>query len=450
MQKILCGSKTAVVTALALIFSMLLSLRTDAVTFTPNFTVESDAAYLVNLDKDLTLYEKNADKRCYPASLTKIMTAIIVLENVPDLDNTYAEAPLVVFDELYMTGASTADYSRGEIASVNDLMHAMLMASACEAAGTLAYHVGGESIPNFIDMMNTKAQELGCTGTHFANPHGLFDPDQYTTARDMAIITQYAIENYPKFMEIASTVEYQLSPTNKRPDGATVYHTNSMLKSSSDFYYPYAKGIKTGTLDESGRNLITMASCDGNNYLLVTMGAPMTLEDGTKANFQYTDHKNVYEWAFNTFEYMNIMRTDEAVSEVSVRFGQDKDYVSICPKDPYSTLWPNTYDTANINKKITKDEIVQAPVHKGDKLGTIELQLSGQTLFTTDLIAMEDIEISMLDYNIDLAKKFTKSSMFKIAIAGAVVLVMLYVIIYISAGRKKKRRIKRVKKSRRF
>ena len=443
---------TAAASAALLALSMVFGLKASAVTFTPNFVVESDAAYLVNLDKNMVLYEKNADKRCYPASLTKIMTAILVLENIPDLDNTYIEAPLVVFDELYMTGASTCDYSRGEVASANDLMHAMLMASACEAAGTLAYYVGGESIPNFVDMMNAKAEEIGCTGTHFVNPHGLFDADQYTTARDIGLITQYAISNYPKFMEIAGTVEYELSPTNKHINGweNPIYHTNNMLKPASEFYYAYAKGIKTGTLDESGRNLVTMASKDGNNYMLVTLGAPMYLEDGSKANYQYTDHKNIYEWAFNTFEYKKLLKNEEAVAEVLVKFGQEKDHVSISPKNEFSMLWPNTYDENNISREIVKDDEVQAPVKKGDKLGTMTLKLSGETLFTTDLVANEDVEISMLDYNIDLAKKFTKSSMFKIAAGAAVLLVVAYVIIYVSATKKKKRRIKRVNKSRRF
>ena len=119
----------------------------------------------------------------YPASLTKIMTAIIVLDNVKDLDNTTFEAPLVVFDELYGQGASAVGFSRGEIATVSDLMYSMLMYSACESAGILAYNVGGESIPNFVSMMNEKAAEIGCTGTNFANPHGLYDESQHTTPR---------------------------------------------------------------------------------------------------------------------------------------------------------------------------------------------------------------------------------------------------------------------------
>ena len=153
--------KLAVLLTILLILPLFMPIKADAVTFTPNFTVNSEAAVLINLDKDIVVYEKNPTKKIYPASLTKIMTAIIVLDHVQDLDNTEFEAPLVVFDELYGQGASAVGYSRGEIATVTDLMYSMLMYSACESAGILAYNVGNESIPNFVDMMNEKAKEIG-------------------------------------------------------------------------------------------------------------------------------------------------------------------------------------------------------------------------------------------------------------------------------------------------
>ena len=157
----------------AMIFSVISAAfptKAEAITFTPNFTISSEAAVMINLDKDVTVYEKNPNKKMYPASLTKIMTALIVLDNVEDLDNTVYEAPLVVFDELYGQGASSVGIERGEEVTVTDLMYSLLLKSACESAGILAYHVGGESISNFVDMMNEKAKEIGCTGTHFVNP----------------------------------------------------------------------------------------------------------------------------------------------------------------------------------------------------------------------------------------------------------------------------------------
>lgn len=449
--------KLSVLLAALFTFMIFAPLRSEAITFTPNFTVASEAAVLINLDKDITVYEKNPTKKMYPASLTKIMTAIVVLDNVKDLDNTTFEAPLVVFDELYGQGASAVGYSRGEVATVSDLMYSMLMYSACESAGILAYNVGGDSIPNFVSMMNEKAKEIGCVGTHFANPHGLYDDDQYTNARDMALIAKYAVQNYPKFVEIACTTEYVMGATNYQQEGwATIYHTNKMLSTGSDYYYQYARGIKTGTLDESGRNLISMARKDGNNYLLCTMGAPMKDAEGKNVNEQYTDHKNIYEWAFNNFSFQKILSTDKEITELPVKLGDNADHVLLVPGSEYATLWPATLDVSNLKAEINtkdytdEDGSVVAPIEKGQKLGTYTLSLSGATLCTVDLIAKDSVELSRIDYNIMKAKAFIGSFWFKIAIVIAAVLIVAYIVIYIAATTKRRKRMKRVSGKRRF
>ncbi len=451
--------KLSVLVAVIMLFTVLMpfNIKTEALTFTPNFTVNSEVAVLINLDKDIVVYEKNPTKKVYPASLTKIMTAMVVLDNVKDLDNTTFEAPLVVFDELYGMGASAVGFSRGEVATVTDLMYSMLIYSACESAGILAYNVGGESIPNFINMMNEKAAAIGCTGTNFVNPHGLHDPEQYTNARDMALIAKYAVENYPKLVEIACTQKYVMKATNYQAEGwATIYHTNKMLSTGSDYYYQYARGLKTGTLDESGRNLCSMARKDGNNYLLVTMGAPMTDAEGNKANGQYEDHKNIFEWAFNNFSYEKIVSNTKEITEIPVTLGQDSDHVLLVPAEEFSTLWPSTLDTSNLKEEINTSEFtdengsVMAPVEKGQKLGTYTLSLSGEVLCTMDLIAKDSVELSQLDYNIMKAKAFLSSGWFKLAIAIAGVLIVAYIVIYIAATSKRKKRMKKVKGKRRF
>ncbi len=442
--------KFAVFIAALIAFGIVSRIPASAVTFTPNFTVSSEAAVLINLDKDIVVYEKNPTKKMYPASLTKIMTAIVVLDHVEDLDNTTFEAPLVVFDELYGQGASSVGYSRGEVITVNDLMYSMLMASACESAGTLAYNVGGESIPNFIDMMNQKAAEIGCTGTNFVNPHGLYDDDQYTNAHDMALIAKYAVDNYPKFVEIATTAEYTLHATNYSPDGwLTIHHTNAMIQ-NGEFYYEPARGLKTGTLDESGRNLASMASKDGNNYLLVTMGAPMYDAEGNKANDQYTDQKNIYEWAFNTFSYEKILSSSDEITEIPVKLGDNAEHVLLVPSEDFYTLWPNTLDESSLKKEITTDGYVDAdgavtaPVTKGQVMGSYTLSLSGQTLCTVDLVAKDDVALSQLEYNIMKAKAFVSSPWFKLAAAIAVLLAAIYTAVYILATKKRRRKIKKV------
>ncbi len=430
----------------------------SAVTFTPNFTITSEAAVMINLDKDVVVYTKNPDKKMYPASLTKIMTAMIVLDNVEDTDNTSFEAPLVVFDELYGQNASAVGLSNGEIVTVTDLLYSLMLKSACESAGILAYHVGGESISNFVDMMNAKAKAIGCTGTHFVNPHGLYDDDQYTNARDMALIAKYAVDNYPKLVEIACTPDYEMNATNYHDAGwAHINHTNSMVNRSSSYYYQYVKGFKTGTLDESGRNLVTLGSRDGNNYLLVTMGSPLYDDEGNSVYLHYDDHKALYEWAFENFEYKQICQAGKEITELQVRFGENSDFVRLVIGESYSCMWLKTVDTARLKEKITIDEsllnedgTITAPISKGQKFGTYTLSLSGDEICTVSLVAQDDVTMSQLSYNLDKAKKFVSSGYFIAAAAAAGALVLAYIIIYAASHKKKKRRTKRVQKKRKF
>jgi D-alanyl-D-alanine carboxypeptidase (penicillin-binding protein 5/6) len=413
-------------------------IHTGAVLFEPGFTISSEAAILINLDKDITIYEKNPTKKMYPASLTKIVTAMVVLDNVSDIDNTEYEAPLAVFDELYGQGASSVGYSRGEIATVSDLLHSLLMLSACESAGILAWNVGGTQA-EFVQMMNDKAEAIGCTGTHFVNPHGLFDPDQYTNARDMALIAQFAYKNYPKLIEIASTREYVMGATNYQEKGwKTIKHTNKMLDPASEYYYEYAKGLKTGTLDESGRNLISLASKDGNNYLFISLGAPLYDAEGNSVYSVYEDHKNMYEWAFNNFSYQKILTTDKEVTEVSVHFGRGTDYVLLVPSDEYVTLWLNTYDTKTIKEDIDtsayvpESGVIEAPVKKGQVLGTYTLSHSGNVLTTVSLVAKNDVELDRLAFLTDKAQKFPNSVWFKAAVGATILLTLIYTAIFIA------------------
>lgn len=444
----------AAVLAAAVTVCTVLQTRASAmVTFTPNFTVTSEAAVLINLDKDVVLYEKNTTKKMYPASLTKIMTAIVVLDHVQDLDNTSYTAPLAVFDDLYGKGASSVGYTRGEIITATDLMYSMIMASACESADILAYYVGGESMQNFVDMMNRKAEEIGCIGTHFVNPHGLYDDEQYTNVYDMALIAKYAVDNYPKFVEIATTTEYTLHATNYQAEGwATIHHTNAMTQNGS-YYYEPVRGLKTGTLDESGRNLASMASRDGNNYLLITMGAPLYDAEGNRINTHYDDHRNIYEWAFNTFSYEKVLSSTEEITEIPVKLGSGAEHVLLTPAEDFYALWPNTIDRSSLKAEIDTtgfldpDGGIVAPVTKGQKLGKYTLSLSGEVICSVDLVAKESVELSQLEYNIMKAKEFVNSFWFKAAAAAAVFLIAVYAAVYVLATRKRRRKVKRISKN---
>lgn len=414
----------------------LMSLKSYAVSFTPDFEVYSEAVYLYNMDSKQVIYEKNADKQMVPASLTKIITGILALENIPDLD-TMIGAPAVLFNEFAGKNASTADFRQGEEAPARDLIYGLMLQSACEAASILGNYIAGEDLPAFVEMMNKRAVELGCTNTNFINSHGLYEAGQHTTASDMAKIALHAI-SLPNFMEIASSLRYTTVPTNKHPEPRTLLHTVKLMDPQSKYYYAPVKGIKTGTLDESGRCLITTASKDGYNYLLVTLGAPQVDGEGNTTQYSFDDHKNLYEWAFNNFQNTTILSSSEEIDEVSVQFSESDDYVLVSPKEDYSLLWNNQIALSNIQRIVTLDEDVIAPVEKGQKLGTIELQLSGERLSVTDLVATTSLERSLLKYNLHLAKQFLNSFWFKTAIGVGVALIVIYIALYCAMNRRKK------------
>lgn len=442
--------KLLITISLLLTFTTFLpTLTASALSFNPPEATYSEAALLINLDTETVIYEKNADKKEFPASLTKIMTAILVLENIPDLEGTMVEAAPYLFDELYLAGASTADFRPYEIASAKDLMYGMLLQSACEAASILGDYVGGGSIGSFVEMMNAKAAELGAANTNFVNAHGLFDANQYTTARDMATITRYAM-TLPGFTDIVGTPIYEISTSNKHDKPRTVKSTVTMMFKESEYYYPYVKGVKTGTLDESGRCLVTLASKDGYNYLLVTMNAPLTDSEGEKTFYCFDDAKMLYDWAFDSFSVTNLLTAGEESGEVPVKFSAGEDFVIVHPDKDFSMLWDKHVDLSSIQRVSTLVEEVVAPIKQGTKLGTIELKLSGETLVTVDLVAATSEERSALKYNLDVAKRFTASAWFKGGVAIIVALVVGYVVLYLTLTRKKRRRVKRVNKDRKF
>lgn len=417
--------------------TVMLSTAISAFTFSPpdDITIYSEAAYLVNLDTKEVVYQKNADKQLVPASLTKIMTAIILLEQYKDditaLSTTYVSGTSACFDELYLTGCSNADIQIGEKVSYKDLLYALMLRSACEAANIIAYNIGG-SLEGFVQMMNDKALEIGCKNTHFTNAHGLFWENHYTTAADMALITQYAM-SLPMFTEISCSSEYTMEETNFHGKPRLIVHTNYMMSKANggSYYYEYVKGIKTGTTDEAGRCLASIAQKDGYSYLLVTMNAPQKDQNGNNVFYNFMDHKSIYEWAFGSLKYTDIIIGTEEKAEVPVEYGDGRDFVIVRPSEPYSRIWNKDIPLASIHEVVNLDKNVVAPVREGDKLGTLELQYAGETLAVIDLIATSGLERSEKTELMTIAKSFIGSEDFYTAIKWAVGFFLIYTVLII-------------------
>lgn len=396
------------------------------------FEPNSKAIYMVNTDTDTVVYEKNAHETIIPASLTKIMTAIIAIEKVPDLEGTVVTAPAYLYDEFYGLNVSTADIRQGEQVRMIDLLYAMMLQSACEASSIIADYIGEGSIAQFVDMMNQKAKEIGAKNTVFKNPHGLYADGQVTTAYDLYLITKYALQ-LPIFEKIATTATYQMPATNKHSQPRYVIHTNLMLSKSrgGSYYYPYAKGIKTGSLPEVGKNLISMASKDGYNYLLITLGAPDKDENGKPLgkNGAFEDAINLYKWAFSSFKQQTIINEGEVIDEVKVALSSQQDYVSLLAKNEVTALLPKDVDVTAIQKITTLAQNVRAPIKKGDVLGKVDLKLNDEVIETVDLVAYQDLDRDIWLYSLDLVKRFLKNTVVQILLGVLLILILIYLVL---------------------
>ena len=413
--------------------------------------IYSEGAYMVNLDTGVVVYSKNENQRFYPASITKIMTAIIVLENCDDAKlNSTVRIGADAFNEFWGSdlnkqGPSHAALETGQTnITYLDCLYALMIVSACEAANILALNVCG-SIEGFTDLMNQKAQELGCKDTHFSNAHGLWEEDNYSTPYDMYLIARYGYDRVPKFMEICDAASHSFPPNQYNPDGYIKYNINSLISPSSEYYLEYAHGIKTGSIDvyydkdgnvhDGGRCLVSSAQTNGYTYLTVTMQAPYFSETGEKINYNVIDHYNLYNWAYDSFVYQMVVEQDAPFTEVDVEQGEEdrlmllarNDFTTIVPKD----LAESGDSPVQIKKTLLYDTIT-APVSRGEVLGKLDIVYQGELIQTVDLVASKSVERSQIAFLADRAKSLTDTSWFiPLLILLAVCIVALLVLLSI-------------------
>lgn len=276
--------KAIVMLAVMLVSVMATSITSYAAT---EPTINSGAGVVINADTGEVLFGKDADGKYYPASITKVMTALLVMENCPDLDAmvTFSKAATSNLE----SGAVTIKLTEGDKLSVRDCLYALMLKSANEVANGLAEHVGG-SISGFADMMNKRAKELGCTNTNFVNPNGLNNSNHYVSAHDMALIAAQAFKN-EELRKIDTATSYTLPATINNPKGVILFLNNKILMKGHEKYYEYAKAGKTGYTKKAGNTLVTYAEKDGVRLVAVTL-------KNTKYLVHYDDTKALLEYGF--------------------------------------------------------------------------------------------------------------------------------------------------------
>lgn len=409
------------------------------------FSTPVGAALLIERSTDTVLYSLNADEKKYPASLTKIMTCMLALEygNLTDV----ITVPDDVVDGMEVGSTIGKDHLQpGEQMVLKDMLYYMMLESANEACLVIAQYVSG-SVEAFVDLMNQTAQDLGCTGTHFANPNGLHDENHYTTANDLAKITLKALEN-ETFCEITNTPSYQLPATNMR-EPRVIYSTNKLINkdlANNSFYYSKASGVKTGFTTPAGRCLISTATNDNLNLLGVILQA-QTVEDenGNWWERSFPECINLFEWGFEHYKISTVMSTLYPVAEIPVNMAAGSETVALAPATEVRTLIEADYDPNEIVLDVTlSQDSVDAPVEAGQVLGTVTVSYKGQVLGASDLAAITGVARSEITHQAQETKLYVEDNWWKwlVGILIGICVIIIFSFLLLRYYRRQQRRRK--------
>lgn len=442
-------NKRVILFFISIILIFTLNFSTFASTpYNMDLSIMSESVYFVNRDTNTVVYDKNKDLKISASSLVKMMTVILTLESFNDENiETFLDKPLTakpyIFDRLYLKNAATVDIRRGEIISIRDAIYATMLPSASEAAMMLADYVSGDNTEDFVAKMNAKAKEIGMENTVFADPDGLSDDNQ-STAYDMYLLTEYCLQN-PVFEKISTAASYMMGATDKHPEQRKIQHSNHMMSRylGGQYYDERVRGIKTANFNGK-KSLISLASDDNYNYLLIIMGAPQTEE-----NNSYVDTLQLYKWAFKNLRLVNVGTPGEKMipNNIKVNMAQNTDSVILTPKDQVVELLPKSINVSTIFWDTSKlPSEINAPIKKGQVIGQVDLKLSDQVIRTVDVVADKDIDLNVLSFLANVIQSVLFSWWF-ISIIVAIVLVILCIKIVRPSNRKNK--VRRYNRSKR-
>lgn len=360
-----------------LLLLMLLIISVQTISFADEVSIKSKAAILVEVSTGRILYEKNSTEKMWPASTTKIMTAILTIEKC-NLDDIVTVSETAISN--IPSGYVTCDLQVGEEISVKDLLNALMIVSANDAAYVLAEHVGG-SVVEFADLMNQKARELGCTGTHFVNPNGVHDERHYSTAYDLYLIATYAMKN-PTFRELVSQTDAILPVTNKYPnEDRTLQTTNALINPESTNYYRNAIGIKTGYTSQAGNCLVSEASRDGLEFIAVVLNGD-----------RFPDSVKLFDYAYDNFILTKVKEKNTVVDTIEIENAtKETKLLDILIDESITVINNKSIDVNQIIPEIKLKEELLAPIKSGEKIGTIKYKVD-DIEYTANLVAATDVE----------------------------------------------------------
>ena len=401
-------------------------------------------AALLDANHGDLLYDMKANERAYPASITKVMTALLVVEAIsygqlsPDTVVTVSSSAVQGIPSEYVTGA----FKAGEEISIENLLYCMLLESDCDASNILAEAVDG-TVPDFVAHMNRKAGELDCQGTHFTNTYGLHDEDHYSTAYDLALIMEAALE-YDLFRDVIKTPSYRVPATNLSGE-RYFFNKNALISNLYYEGYVYDKciGGKTGTTDDAGRCLVAAAE-DGDELLIsVVLGSgPMQVPGDEKLKQgQFRESRRLLEYGFDNFHRVTITKDSEPVATVKVTMSRQADEVNLKPQGSIVRTLPKSMDLDDIETKIRLfAEEVEAPVEAGAVMGAMTLSYNGEVYGTLDLVAVTSVERSDLLYKKQQFFDFFQTTGVKLALSAALLLAAVVLLRLLAFPRRRRPR----------
>lgn len=354
--------------------------------------VETSTAVMVyERSSGILVYSYNPDEVIYPASMVKMMTALVALENgnLSDVVTVTRSA----LDSVAI-GSVSAGLVKDEELTLEDLLYCMMVASANDAAAVIAEHIAGSQYA-FIELMNEKAAELGCTNTHFSNVHGLHDEQTYTTVRDICRIIDAGLDD-PVFKAMFEAETYTVEATNKS-DARSIVTTNNMMSKleTSKYYDERVTGGKTGATNQAGRCLAVTAQINDMELIAIVMGAKATYEVAGLVLSRFGSFEEMGElldYVEDTFEYRQIFQQNQVISQHAVSGGSN--YVATTPVQTLYCVLPKEADVSQLTWSYGSElNSLSAPIAKEQVLSTLQVWYGGICIAETDLVAMNGVDV---------------------------------------------------------
>lgn len=416
-------------------------------------SVEAEAVLLVDLGTGDVLFEKNADAQRAPASLTKIMTGLLAIEAMENGQCTMDDVVTAGADcqQGLEEDSSSSGIQPGEQLTFRDLLYCAIVHSANEACNVLATYIAG-SVDAFVELMNARAQELGCTGTHFANVNGLPADGHYSTARDLYIITKEAM-SHPDFVTICNTEHYTVPATNMS-EAREIYNSNALISNGGyyaqmalqnaghDYLYEGASGVKTGYTRAAGYCLISTAERNGIDVIAVVLGCGGELNTQETEFGNFADTVTLYDWVFDNFSYRTLLSASQFSQTVTVALAEDGGDVILRPEEDISALLPVDADDSSIETDVTiYEDMLTAPIEAGTALGEVSVTVDGEALGTVKLVNPTAVELSKGEYIRQQLKAFFSKGWVIAIILVVLALAALYFVLVARYRRLRRRHL---------